>query len=46
MVFYKAAEKPKASDADFIAADEFTLDLDDFASRFASARVKDAKKGK
>nr|WP_254302524.1 serine/threonine protein phosphatase [Sphingobium chlorophenolicum] len=45
-VFYKAAEKPKASDADFIAADEFTLDLDDFTSRFASARVKDAKKGK
>ncbi|NYI23636.1 serine/threonine protein phosphatase [Sphingobium indicum] len=45
-IFYKVAEKPKASDAEFIAADEFTLELDDFDSRFASARVKGDRKGK
>lgn len=37
--FYKAAEKPALSDKDFIAYDEFTLELDDFVARFAGART-------
>ncbi|HUD28256.1 MAG TPA: metallophosphoesterase [Novosphingobium sp.] len=38
--FYKGKEKPKLTDAAFIAEEEFTLPLADFAQRFASARVK------
>ncbi len=38
--FYKADEKPKLSDAAFLAEDEFTLPLDDFKARFASAAVR------
>jgi len=32
--WYKASEKPKMSDADFHAADDFTFDLTDFRRRF------------
>lgn len=38
--FYKAKEKPKLSDGAFISEEEFTLPLNDFLIRFASARVK------
>jgi hypothetical protein len=38
--FYKAKEKPELSDAAFVAEEEFTLPLDDFATRFASARAQ------
>ncbi|APL93592.1 serine/threonine protein phosphatase [Sphingobium indicum] len=36
--FYKEKEKPTATDEEFIASDEFALDLDDFHARFAPAR--------
>ncbi|WP_326914760.1 metallophosphoesterase family protein [Sphingopyxis chilensis] len=44
--FYKEKEKPTATDEEFVASDEFTIDLDDFYSRFASARVKGKGKRK
>src|SRR3546814_12010407 len=36
--FYKEKEKPTATDEEFIASDEFALDLDDFYARVAQAR--------
>lgn len=35
--WYKAQEKPKLSDAEFLAQDEFTFDLADFRKRFPAA---------
>ena len=32
--WYKAQEKPKLSDADFLAQDDFSIDLTDFRARF------------
>ena len=34
--WYRAREKPELSDADFLAEEEFTLELDDFFSRFGA----------
>lgn len=36
--WYKAHEKPKLSDADFHAQDDFTFDLTDFVARFGKPR--------
>jgi len=38
--WYKAVEKPKLSDADFLAQDNFTLELPDFKKRFGPACLK------
>jgi hypothetical protein len=34
--WYRPREKPELSDAAFLAEDEFTLELDDFFSRFGT----------
>lgn len=36
--WYKRAERPEATDAEFLATDEFELPLPDFHSRFGAAR--------
>ncbi len=36
--WYRAAEKPKLTDADFLKQDNFMLALDDFAARFAQTK--------
>lgn len=38
--WYKAVEKPKLTDADFLAQDNFTLELRDFKKRFGPACLK------
>jgi hypothetical protein len=38
--FYKADEKPKLDDAAFLAEDAFSIDLKDFRTRFARARIR------
>ncbi|WP_336966019.1 serine/threonine protein phosphatase [Sphingobium aquiterrae] len=38
--FYKADEKPRLSDAAFLAEDGFDIDLGDFRARFAAARLR------
>jgi hypothetical protein len=35
--WYKPQEHPELSDADFLAEDEFTIELDDFVKRFGAA---------
>ena len=37
--WYRSREKPELSDADFLAEEEFTLELDDFFSRFGTPAV-------
>lgn len=38
--FYKAKEKPKLTDKEFVGEEEFTLTLDGFAERFMKAKVR------
>ena len=39
--WYKAGEKPKLSDAEFNAGDDFSIDLTDFRARFdRRARIR------
>jgi hypothetical protein len=38
--WYKSSEKPKLSDAEFKAADDFTIDLTDFRKRFGDGNAK------
>ena len=38
--WYKAREKPKLSDAEFLTQDEFTFELTGFAGRFPAAAAK------
>lgn len=38
--WYKGAEKPKMTDAEFLGQDNFTFDLTDFRARFAGAVTK------
>lgn len=44
--WYKAAEHPEMTEAQFLDQDDFTLDLDDFASRFPADPARAAGHGK
>jgi hypothetical protein len=42
--WYKPREQPQMSDGEFLRADEFTLELRDFRTRFGAARAESARR--
>jgi hypothetical protein len=40
VAWYKAREKPALADEDFLAEDEFTIELDDFVQRFGPPKAR------